>query len=187
MKLRYYMSLLAVLLGMAGPAQAAPVARALVYIDPLEYEHEVMLWHFYYSYWFTQGEALQPVALETLAPLFAKVGMCEENFSADIVIWLRPRIFYNPHMTMFYGRVLAQVYSGSGKPIATLEATAQRSGWLDVVSHEQVRLTYQAVMQELVRQMQAHAQLQAAMDTTLPEAETPMPCGMVTILPAAQR
>ena len=187
MKLRYYMSLLALLLGMVSPVQAAPVTRALVYIDPLEYEHEIKLWNFTYIYGVNQGEALQPVALETLAPMFAKVGMCKENFAADVVIWLRPRIFYNPIMTMFYGRVLAQVYSGSGKPLATLEATAQRSGWLDVVSHEQVRLTYQAVMQELVRQMQGHAQLQAAMHTTLPEAETPMPCGMVTILPAAQR
>lgn len=187
MKCRYWMAAGALLLGLSHAAQAAPLARALVYIDPQEYNHDIKLWHFYYSYWFSQGKAVEPLALAAFKPMFAEVGMCEQNVAADVVIWLRPRMFYNPHMTMFYGSIVAQVYSGSGKPLASYEANAEHNGFLDVVPAAQVKTTYQAAMQDIVRQMQADSALQSAIAAGLPASETPMPCGMVTILPAAAK
>ncbi len=186
MKLRHCLFLPVLLLGMAGAVQAAPASRALIYIDSQEYRHEVKLWHFYYSYWFSQGEALQPLALETLAPLFAGIGMCEEHMAADVVIWLRPRMFYNPHMTTFHGSILAQVYSGSGKPLATYRAGARHIGHLDIVPAAQVAATYRAALDELLRQMRSDTAMQAVLAAPSSAGETPMPCGMVTILPAAR-
>lgn len=167
-------------------AEAAPVGRALIYIDPQEYAHEIKLWHFYYGYWFSQGRAVEPVALDALGPLFAKTAMCEGNNAADILIWIKPGMFYNPHMTTFYGKIVAKVYSGSGKPVATYKADVQHGGFLDVMPAEQVKTTYQAAMRKIVGQMQSDTALQALIGRGLPESETRMPCSMVTVLPAAK-
>lgn len=186
MKLTALVWISALWLGLCGAAQAAPTGRALIYISPQEYSHEVKLGHFYYNYWFSQGKAVKPIALDALKPLFAETAMCEGNAAADVVIWIKPRMFYNPRMTTFYGKIVAQVHSGSGKPIATYTANAQRDGFLDVKPAERVRATYQAAMQEIVRQMQSDATLQALIAQGVPESETRMPCGMVTVLPPAR-
>lgn len=110
------------------------------------------------------------MALETLAPLFSSVGMCEENMAADVVIWLRPRMFYNPHMTMFHGSVLAQAYGGSGKPLASYRGSAQHSGYLDVVPAAQVSATYRLAMADVLRQMQSDAAIQAALTAPIEAA-----------------
>ena len=167
-------------------AEAAPVGRALIYIDPQEYTHEIKLWHFYYDYWFSQGRAVEPVALDALKPLFAETAMCKGNNAADILIWIKPGMFYNPHMTTFYGKIVAKVYSGSGKPVATYKANVQHGGYLDVLPKEQVKAAYQAAMQKIVGRMQADRALQALIARGLPESETRMPCSMVAVLPAAK-
>lgn len=161
--------------------------KALIYISPDEYEHPIKLWHFYYDYWFSQGKALEPVALETLKPGFTETGMCESNKAADVLIWLKPRMFYNPHMTRFYGNVVAHVYSGSGKHLATYQSKVERNGYLDILPATQVSTVYRMAMQDLLAQMRQDGELQKLVAEGLPQSETAMPCSMVTITPLTRQ
>ena len=174
---------LALLLGLSNVSQAAPATRGLIYIDPQEYTHEIKLWHFYYGYWFSQGEAVEPIALAALQPLFAETAMCEGNEAGDVVVWIKPKMFYNPHMTTFYGKIMARVYSGSGKLIGQYKGEAQNTGFLDVYPEYKVQATYAAAMRKVVQQMKNDAALQGVLDKGVPESETRMPCSMVSILP----
>ncbi len=71
-------------------AQAAEAARALIYIGPQHYAHETLLRHYYLHYWFSQGEVLEPIALEALKPVLGKTAMCQDNSAADVVVMLTP-------------------------------------------------------------------------------------------------
>lgn len=184
MKLRKYAMTIAVLTGLCASVSAwsQPVGHALVYIDPQDYQHETRLWHFYYSYWLSPAAAVEPIALDALQPLFAQTGLCRGGEAADVIVSIKPNIFYNPHMTMFYGDVVAQAYSGSGKPIATYRAEAQTSGFLDVQPAAKIKAVYQDAMQKIVTQMRADTAFMALVNNGLTDAETKMPCEMVSVL-----
>jgi len=171
-------------LSLSGTVQSAPLGKALVYIAPQYYEHEIKLWHFYYDYWFNQGEMVEPIALNALQPLFAGADLCRGGEAADMIVTIKPQMFYNPHMSMFYGDIEAHIYSGSGKPIATYHAETQSSGFLDVKPEAKVQAVYQDTMQKIVSQMQADPALTVLATQGLPEAETKMPCEMVSVLRA---
>lgn len=173
-------------LSVSGVARSEPLGHALVYIDPQDYQHEIRLWHFYYSYWFNQGQAVEPIALEALRPLFAGVGTCQDGQAADVVITIKPKMFYNPHMTTFYGSIVASTYSGSGKALATYRAEVESSGFLDVMPAVKVQAVYREAMQKIVGQMRADTALMALAGKGLAEGETKMPCQMVSILRAKQ-
>ena len=164
-------------------AQAADAVRALVFIPPQEYAHETLLRLHFINYWFSQGEVVEPVVLQSLKPVFGETAICSGNRAADAVVMIQPYMFYNPYMTTFYGKIEARVFSGSGKLIASYKAKVEHSGYLDVLPREQIKVTYQAAMSEVVRQMQADSVLQAFMAQGVPDSETRMPCGMVAILP----
>lgn len=177
---------LALLLMTSNISYATPATRALIYIDPLEYTHEIKLWHFYYDYWFSQGKTVEPIALAALAPLFSESSMCEGGKAADVVVWIKPHMFYNPHMTTFYGTIVAQVYSGNGRLLGRYKAEAERRGFLDVYPLQKVQEAYTAPMQEVARLIQADVNLQAMLAQGLPASETRLPCGVVPVLPAVR-
>jgi len=114
--------------------------------------------------------------------LFAETSMCDSGGAADLIVWIKPHMFYNPHMTVFYGKIVAEVFSGSGKPLATYKAKAQRNGFLDVQPAQQIKATYRDAMREIVRKMRADTSLMALSEHGLPESETRMPCNMVAVL-----
>jgi hypothetical protein len=182
MKLKKWRWLAFMLLALCGISHADPVKRVLVYIDPQEYTHQIKLWHFYYSYWFSQGEAVEPIAVDALKTIFPDTSMCESTLAADMVIWIKPGMFYNPHMFTYYGRITARIYSGSGKPIATFREDVERQGFLDVMPAAQVGSTYKNAMQGIIRQMQEDNAMKAFVSQGVPESETKMPCSMVSIL-----
>lgn len=164
-------------------AWAGDGRRTLIYISPQEYAHETNLRFHFINYWFSQGEYLEPIALESLKPVLGESAMCRGNLAADLVVMLSPGMFYNPYMTTFYGKVVARAFSGSGRLIGTYQAKVERQGFLDVMPENQIKATYRAAMTEVVRQMQLDAALQPLIAQGLPESETRMPCGMVAILP----
>lgn len=174
---------LALLLGASVIANAAPASNALIYIDPREYSHEIKLWHFYYDYWFSQGTVVEAIAQAELKSIFAETAMCEGNQSADAVVWVRPRMFYNPHMTTFHGTMIVNVYSGSGRLLGNYKGEAQSLGFLDVVPAHRINEAYALAMRDVVRQMQADAPLQKVLTRGLPEHEARLSCGLIPILP----
>lgn len=175
-------------LGAAVTAQAkeADPAKMVVYISPQEYTHSIKLWHFYYDYWYSQGPAVESVATQMLGAQFGDVAMCEGNNAGNTLVWIKPSMFYNPHMLIFYGKITANVYTGSGKAIGNYVGESQRHGFLDVLPARQVNAAYKLAMQNVVDKMKADQALQAAISSGVPVNETKTPCAMVTVLPAAK-
>lgn len=158
-------------------------AEVVVYINPLEYKHPIKLWHFYYDYWYTQGPVVEDIALDVLGKEFGQVSMCEGNNIGKLLVRITPGMFYNPHMSMFYGKITADVFTGSGKPLNTYVAEAKKFGYLNVVPADQIGVAYKMAMQNVVNKMREDPALQNAITTGVPETETSTPCSMMMVLP----
>jgi hypothetical protein len=148
---RHVFAVVLMLLPLMG--QAAP-SNMLIYIHPNEYKHPLKLWQFYSDYWFEQGPVIEPLAQVMLAEAFGEIGMCGADNEARSLVWIQPRIYYNPHMTVFYGEIRASVYTSHGEPVATYLGEASKQGFLDVVPKAQIETVYRAAMQDLIADMQ---------------------------------
>jgi len=167
----------------AAVEQAAIPANMVVYIAPAQYERPIKLWHFYYSHWFEQGPLAEAAAEDVLGREYGHVAMCTSNEAGNTLIWLKPNMFYNPHMSIYYGTVTATVFSGSGKPLGTFVGESQKSGFLDVATNDQIKTAYKLALQDLVTKMNANPTFQQLVKQGVPDTETRSPCTMVTMLP----
>lgn len=156
--------------------------RMLVYINPNEYTHSAALSDFYYHYWFSQGPDIEALAMEKLGAQFGDVGMCEGYSSAETVVWIRPSIFYNPKMRTYYGKIVAEVFSGSGKSLGIFTARAERNGWIDVDTAGQIKATYTSAMKGLIEQMAASSSIRNTLDSAVASNENSVPCATVSML-----
>jgi hypothetical protein len=170
-------------MALADEAAGKP-ADMLIYINPQEYQHPIKLWHVYKDYWFEQGPVVETVAKEVMGSEFGKVGMCESNLVGNTLVKLQPKMFYNPHMKIFYGTIIASAYTGSGKPIGTYIGESQKTGYLDVVPAYQVEQSYKLAMQQVVTKMKADPAFGDAIKNGVPANETATPCSMVSVLPS---
>lgn len=166
-------------------AQTPLSAKVLVYIHPQEYTSEIKLLQYYRDYWFVQGPLVEAASQTVLAKSLGDVGMCDNNQrTANLLLWLQPRMFYNPQMQTFYGTIKAVAYTASGKPIANYVAEASKVGFLEVQTEQQLKQVYGSAMQALATQMQADANVQEVLNSTPAEADAGTPCGLVSLLPA---
>ncbi|HEY0268417.1 MAG TPA: hypothetical protein VGC12_04190 [Methyloradius sp.] len=170
----------------AAVEQAVTPANMVVYIAPAQYEHPIKLWHFYYSYWFEQGPLAEAAAEDVLSSEYGHVAMCTSNEAGNTLVWLKPSMFYNPHMSTYYGTVTATVFSGSGKPLGTFVGESQKNGFLDVATSDQIKATYKLALQDLTTKMNANPAFQQLVKQGIPDTETRSPCTMVTMLPSAK-
>lgn len=177
-------TLLTCTLSLLSPAvQAQNVSKMLLTINPQEYTHPINLWRYYHNYWFYQGPLLEPIAVQTLNEKFAEASVCSGNQTANTLVKINPGMFYNPKMTQYYGKLNAQIYSGSGKIIATYVVEAEKSGFLEVFPDRQIAATYRLAMDKLIVKMQADVVLQQVIKDGIPAGETSLPCSMVVTLP----
>lgn len=156
--------------------------KIVVHIQAQEYTHPIRLLHVYKDYWFSQGPMLENAAIQVINQEFGQGSalMCDANpVSSKVLMWLRPRMFYNPQMQTYYGKVVASVYSADGKLIANYSAEANKRGFLD--NHPEVVLNsvYQAAMQSLVIKMKADTKFQS----TLNSNASLNPCVIINLLP----
>jgi hypothetical protein len=166
-------------------AEEVVSSKMLVYIHPQDYTSSIKLWHYYYGYWFSQGPLVESAAKQVLGAEFGDVGMCDNNqIVANALVWLRPRMFYNPQMLTYHGEITAVAYTSGGKPIATYVGKSSKIGFLDVMPEKQVNEVYRLAMQAVATQMKADANLQAVLNNSVPANETKTPCALVTLLPA---
>ncbi|MBM3350495.1 MAG: hypothetical protein FJY53_01665 [Betaproteobacteria bacterium] len=171
-------------------AQAADVsdepksAKMLMYIQPIEYTHPILLWHPYQGYWFAPGPIVEVVAKDKLTQAYGNVSVCEGQQSGKVLVWLRPRMFYNPQVQLFYGEVTASVYSGVGKFITSYEGESKLHGRLDIKAEERIAQTFTLAIDSMVEKMQADQALQAMLNQSAMVADNELtPCSMVTLLP----
>lgn len=159
--------------------------RTLIYISPSDYNHSVRLLHPYYDYWFEQGPIVEPIALAALQASDKNFALCKANETADEVIRIKPSVFYNPLLRVFYTSVSATVFSGSGEQLAVYKGEGQQNGFMAVNHATVMHLTkaYKTAMDDLVKNMIAgktadkksaktNAQVVAA------DAKT-LPCGLI--------
>jgi|SRR5690554_868817 len=133
-------------------AFAAP-ANMLIYIHPQEYKHPIKLWHFYTDYWYQQGPIIEEMAKVMFGAVFGEVGMCGVVNEARSLVWLQPKMYYNPHMTTYYGEVRASVYTSNGEPLKTYSGEAKKTGFLDIMPQDRINEVYQASLEDLIEKM----------------------------------
>lgn len=165
-------------------AQQPEPADVVVYINPLEYKHPIKLWHFYYDYWYTQGPVVEAAAMDVLNNAYGKASMCDGNNIGKTLIRIVPNMFYNPHMTMFYGKLTVDVFTGSGKPIATYISEVNKPGFLDIAPAARVNAIYREAMQNIAAELKKDPAVLNAISNGVPQSETSTPCSMMSVLPA---
>ncbi len=159
--------------------EIAPTSIA-VFIQAQDYNYQIKLRNYWQDYWYSQGPMLEHAAAEVLAADFGGVEMCDaQPQDSKVVVWLRPRMFYNPQMQTFYGKVIAVTYTADGKPLANYVGEAAKHGFLDVKPDMTLNAVYHAAMQAVSAKMKADAKFQEA----LKAPSFSSPCATVSILP----
>lgn len=184
MRIRKIIQVLCLVCGLAtwgAYAEEAIKPNMLIYIHPQEYSHQIKLWHYFHDYWFSQGPVVEPLAKEMLGKAYGEVSICEGNQSGKVLVWLQPRMYYNPQVQVYYGKITVNAYTGIGKLIGSYVGESKKYGFLDVYADRQVSVAYQLALQNAIDKMKADRSLQAAIDN--PAAGPDTPCSMVTLLP----
>lgn len=183
--MRKNVSRLLMLLLLGNVASAHAQNKLLVYIQPQEYENQIKLWQYFRDHWFSQGPHVEKSAKEVLGHTFGEVGMCDGNQqTGQVLLWLRPHMFYNPQSQVYYGKITAIAYTHDGKPIETYVGEANKLGFLDIKPDLQVQEVYDKSMQLIADKMQADSKIQAALSTEVDLTQVSTPCSTVSLLPA---
>lgn len=172
----------------AETAQHNDSPKLLMYIQPVDYTNPIKLWHPYHDYWFYQGPVVEKLALSTFNNAYGDVGMCESKQSGKALVWLQPKLFYNPQVQLFFGEVTADVYKGVGEHIGEYVGKSQVRGFLSMQAEASIEQAYAAALADVAAKMQADSALQAYINSHL-EGKTQTnsadntPCAMVTLFP----
>ena len=163
--------------------EANPSTKVLMYIQPIEYTNPIYLWHPYDGHWVYQGPLLEAQAMAKFSQVYGDVGLCEGNQSGKTLVWLQPRIFYNPQVEIFYGKVTASVYTGMGTFVASYVGESSLHGYLNLKTDDSVEHAYALAMDTVLEKMQADAALQGMIASARSASADATPCSMVTLLP----
>jgi hypothetical protein len=190
-KMKKHMNKWLVVLGLAlsfsawaeSAANAGTRPDILVYIQPVEFTNPIKLWHPYSDYWFYQGPPVEGIAVDKLGKAYGKVEVCDANQSGRVLVWLQPKMFYNPQVQQFYGKVTAEVYTGIGKHIGTYVGEANVRGTLGMQAESRIKQSYALAIDHVVSKMKADNALQTQLGADTNQAAETTPCSMVTLLP----
>ena len=167
-------------------AKEAAAADMLVYISPDEYKHSNRLSHYNFrEYWYEQGPMVEPYVSQVLGAELGSVGLCQAGETANTLVWLKPRMTYNSTLQRFNGKVIAEVYSGSGQSLGTYVGESRRDSFLDIVPAYQLDVAYKAAMEDLAAKMKADQHLQAVMKEGAASGDNSTSCAMLPLLPVA--
>jgi hypothetical protein len=164
-------------------AAAAEHPTMLLYIQPFEYANSIKLSSYYGEYWFSQGNMVETLAKTKLSQAYGDVSMCEGNQSGKTLVWLQPKMFYNPLMRAFYAKVTANAYTGVGKLLGSYVGESTQLGHLDIKPEIAMNKAYSAALTDMTAKMQADSSLQTAANSASAASSADTPCSMVTLLP----
>ncbi|MFM2434233.1 MAG: hypothetical protein RL063_212 [Pseudomonadota bacterium] len=167
------LSVFAMTMGSASMAYSASTNNILLYISPNDYKYSVHLLHPYYNFWFEQGPLLEPVALLALKAKDNEVKMCTGNETANIIIRIKPHVFYNPQMSVYHSKLEATVYSGSGQVLGSYVGKAQQYGFTvsDITLNYNLTKVYHLAMQNLMTQLKV--------DVVNEKPASQLPCSII--------
>ncbi len=158
-------------------------ATLAIYLAPHEYNQPVVLRHAYYTYWVNRGEIVAAVAQNTFRPMFREVSTCEGGNTADVIAWVRPQLFYNPLMEIYYADLKVNFYRADGKPIGTLKSKAQRNGFLDSFYYQRSYDVFADAFSKITDQLSQNTALQDAIRLSMAEKVAHAPCAIVGLVP----
>lgn len=165
-------------------AAAEKEADVVVYIDSVEYTNPIRLWHPYFDYWYYQGPIFEEIALEKLKQEYQQVTMCEAEQSGKVLVWLKPKMFFNPQVQMFYGKVTAVAYTGIGQYLASYEAESGVWGFINQQAETRIKQSYALAMDGLIQKINADPNFKNKLTAATEAAKTAStPCSMITLLP----
>lgn len=165
--------------------ESPQMPNMLMYIQPLEYTSPIQLWHPYQGYWFYQGPVVEAQAMLKLKQVYGGVSLCDGNQSGKVLVWLQPRMFYNPQVQMFYSKVTANIYTGVGKFMASYEGESKVHGFINIAVDNWITQAYELAIDDMVAKMQADLALQTLVAATAStdNAADSASCSMVTLFP----
>ena len=157
----------------------------LLYIQPIEYTNSINVMNYYSkAYWFEQGPVVEPLALKQFNAAFSPVTMCEVGRSAKMIVWLQPRMFYNPQLKMFHGQITANVYTGKGELKSSYVGKSKVHGFVDIKPEKWIDKSYELAISKVVNKIKADKALQGLMNTNDQSAKMDgVSCGVVTSFP----
>ena len=131
------------------------------------------------------GPMVEPFVSQVLGAELGSVGLCQAGETANTLVWLKPRMTYNSTLQRFNGKVIAEVYSGSGQSLGTYVGESRRDSFLDIVPAYQLDVAYKAAMEDLAAKMKADQHLQTAMKEGAASGDNSTSCAMLPLLPVA--
>ena len=158
----------------------------LLYIQPVEFTNPIKLWHPYSDYWFYQGPVVESVAIDKFRQGYGKVSACEADRTGRALVWLQPKMFYNPQVQVFYGKVTAEVYTGIGKHVASYVGESAVQGLIGASAETYITHAYALAVDEVVSKMKADSAVQTLMHADAAGSAETTPCSMVTLLPVSK-
>jgi len=164
---------------------SSAVANMLLYIQPIEYTNSInVMNHFSRAYWFEQGPVVEPLALKQFNAAFSPVTMCEVGRSAKMIVWLQPRMFYNPQLQMFHGQITANVYTGKGELKSSYVGRSKVHGFVEIKPEKWIEKSYELALNKVVNKIKADKTLQGVINNNDQSATMDgVSCGIVTSFP----
>lgn len=181
--------LLAAFFALTGLGQTqAGEARALVYIHPdkLERPTQLGLIPFYIHYaW--PGKLAKKAALSTLEATYPGVAQCDGVSTADLLVWVTPRIKYNPMADKVYTEIEASFHLGDGRLLWQGNAWGEqrvmlRSQYMD----DALQQAFNQAMRQVAAGFSNDAAAQQRLSEWLSKDGTPIQCGLVSLLGQAR-
>jgi hypothetical protein len=164
----------------AAPSSGGDV---MMYIEPVEYTNPIRVSQSYREFWYHQGPVVEPMALEKISRVYGKTSICDATQSGKVLVWVKPKMFYNPKMQNFYGNATINVYTGLGKHVGTYEGESSVRGFIDIQPQRWIKQSYALALDNAITKMQADVELQRVVDSAAtPNSET-TPCSMITLIP----
>lgn len=169
----------------ASLAQAQDKPEALIYISPHEFQHEVRLGvPPYFSRWFLKGPTVVAASKHALGPQFSSLELCDGTSGADVLVWVKPSVTYNPTIRVYYAQVKVQFHLGNGKQLAVYKATGEQPGAIaSVYAEQQVQQAFTVALQDIARQYEADTHAQQVLADAIGQQQTKVPCAMIGAIP----
>ncbi|MBU3645123.1 MAG: hypothetical protein FGM31_07265 [Candidatus Methylopumilus sp.] len=170
-------------------AKAEGPVKLAVHIHQQDYQHPVRLWNFTENFWVEQGVYVEASANKVFAQMGASgFAMCSANVeAANLLVWLRPNIFYNPQVNTFYGKVQGYFYTADGKPLVKISGESKSVGrLLGENTKVQVGRVFDAATEDLYQRMLNNTQLSEYLNGKVKGMVTLNPCATAEFLPVSK-
>jgi hypothetical protein len=129
-------------------------------------------------------KAHKSIEIAKLQLNFGAVGVCQGVQKGKSLIWLRPSLFFNPQVGIYYGTMMANVYDGKGKYINKYAGESKVQGSFFSGRQENITESYRVAMGDLITKLKADNALTETIAADVASGDELASCSQVPNLPA---